>query len=100
MLLQPPLVATAITWFATETHQGAIAALVVLAPALWWYVLSFPPFAPRAADTRWAARVVGWSLIAGVTLVPAATVLLAPLSGLLAFPTLMVRRDRAQHAVT
>lgn len=92
MVLQPVVVAVGITWYAIETQRGPAAVLVVLAPGLWLYALSFQSMIRLTPPIQWAARIVGWSLIAGITLIPATTVLLAPISGLLAFLTVGVAR--------
>jgi hypothetical protein len=93
-----PLAAAAlITWFATETRQGPVGLAAILAAGLWLFAVSIPEYVPLTRTWRFRTRVVGWSLVASVTLVPAITVLLAPVGGLLAFVALdFSRRDNRQ----
>lgn len=98
MLLLPVVVAAGITWYAIETQRGAAAVLFVLPPGLWLYVVGLQPLIRLAPLTRWTARTAGWSLIAWITLIPATTVLLAPISGLLAFVTVGITRNPASRS--
>lgn len=100
MLVLPIAASLIIFTLAANNERPEIIIGVPLIPGFALLALGFF-LAQRMPDIALQLRIAGWSLVAGLVLVPSSLVIFAPLIGLLAFPvirqykTALIVRDNA-----
>ena len=88
MVVLPALVAVVVTLLIAsgpDSLNTGVVMVVGYAVGACLFIAGAAFVRRREHDSGLPFRSVGWSLVAGVTLVPATTALLAPVAGLLAF---------------
>lgn len=98
MVVLPALAAAAVTLLITGGPDSVNTGAVIVAGyavGAFLFTAGMVLGRQRERDSGLALRSVGWSLVAGVTLVPATIALFAPVAGLLAF---FVLPRHSQHA--
>ncbi len=98
MVVLPALAAAAVTLLITSGPDSVDTGTVIVtgyAVGAFLFIAGMALGRRREGDSGLPLRSVGWSLVAGVTLVPATIALFAPLAGLLAF--FVLPRDFQHH---
>ncbi len=99
MVVLPALAATAVTLLITSGPDNLDTGMVIVAGyavGAFLFIAGMALGRRRERDSGLPLRSVGWSLVAGVTLVPATIALFAPLAGLLAF--FVLPREPKRHS--
>lgn len=93
MVLLPPVLAASFTVdLGNHSDLRSAAILLTFSAGVLTYAAGFADLSKPASNVGLLLRATGWSLVAGVTLIPSILALLAPAAGLLAFTVVRAGR--------